>query len=605
MYPITSAVKALYDAEQYQVVRITGTDKNGTAISITEANIMQGGFSIDRYSCNGDKIEIGTAIASEMTLTLDNRNGQFNGIVFEGAELYVEIGIADWTQTNPTVTYMPCGYFTPDEQPRSLNTITLHALDRMARFDTYDAGLSPWTIQGNVAVTTGNGEPIYVSIDMPFPCTIKKMVEVICEWCSVPFTQDVSSLPNNSYVLSGIPDLQQSVSMRSLIQWCAGCMGANAWIDWTGSLQFSWYGAATGYVMTTANRFDSDLGEDDITVTGVQYTNTQGETIVSGSSTYALDLSGNYLAQTGVAQILPAVKNAVNNFSYRPFSATVISAPYLWPMDAVTFTDRNGNAVSTILTNVNFTLNGTTMLEARGMTEQTNATTTTSATTKQQALLIERAVEVTRELDASLDQEAIFNRLTDGGEMQGLILYNGKIYLNASYIQTGTLVADLIKGGILKMGGTNNQYGRIVMLNSNNEAIGGWDINGIVVGGSNRSNPSYSFANYKTGETVAQIKLSSVTKVATGEGIYSIVFYVNDGDSGRSVQLFSISGGASNSNEPSEIRFKSKLILDEDAETILRKGSTSYSTVSGSFTTADGKTVTVTHGMITNIIGGS
>ena len=92
MYPISNAAKALFEAGQRQVLRITGTDGNGNAISITEANVMMGGFNIDRTCINGNRIEIGTAIASELTLNLDNRNGQFNSVKFEGAELFVEIG---------------------------------------------------------------------------------------------------------------------------------------------------------------------------------------------------------------------------------------------------------------------------------------------------------------------------------------------------------------------------------------------------------------------------------------------------------------------------------------------------------------------------------
>ena len=38
-------------------------------------------------------------------------DGRFDDIVFEGAELFVEIGIADWSAANPTIYWMPCGYF--------------------------------------------------------------------------------------------------------------------------------------------------------------------------------------------------------------------------------------------------------------------------------------------------------------------------------------------------------------------------------------------------------------------------------------------------------------------------------------------------------------
>jgi hypothetical protein len=257
-------------------------------------------------------------------------------------------------------------------------------------------------------------------------------------------------------------------------------MGANAWIDWTGSLRFSWYGATNGYTSTTANRFSSDLHEDDITITGVKYTNTQNVTIVSGSADYAIDMTGNYLAATGIDEILPNVKNIINGFTYRPFTASVINAPYLWPMDIITF-NKDGVNHTCAVTNVNFGINGATALESKGETAQTNSGTAPSGVTKEQMFLIEQTVEVTRKLDESLDQESIFNRLTDNGETQGLILHNGKVYLNASYIQTGTLVADFIKGGTLTLGGANNNNGVLSLIDSNGAIISTFDNNGILM----------------------------------------------------------------------------------------------------------------------------
>lgn len=54
--------------------------------------------------------------------------------------------------------------------------------------------------------------------------------------------------------------------------------------------------------------------------------------------------------------------------------------------------------------------------------------------------------EITNE---SLTQDAIFNKLTNNGETQGIYLSGGHVYLNASYMQTGSLSADLIKTGTL------------------------------------------------------------------------------------------------------------------------------------------------------------
>lgn len=55
------------------------------------------------------------------------------------------------------------------------------------------------------------------------------------------------------------------------------------------------------------------------------------------------------------------------------------------------------------------------------------------------------------ELDEALTQENIFNRLTNNGQVQGLFLKDGKIYLNFSYAE----------GGTLKLGGKANEQGTL------------------------------------------------------------------------------------------------------------------------------------------------
>lgn len=51
------------------------------------------------------------------------------------------------------------------------------------------------------------------------------------------------------------------------------------------------------------------------------------------------------------------------------------------------------------------------------------------------------AKDAVSDLDDSLNQQKIFNRLTNGGKTQGVYLSNGLLYVNASYISTG-IIAD-------------------------------------------------------------------------------------------------------------------------------------------------------------------
>lgn len=399
MYPITSAVKALFEAEQRKVLRITGTDKNGEPIILTDKTIMRNGFSIDRFSSTGERLEIGTAVSAELTLKLNNVNGDFDDIVFEGAELFVEIGIADWGQTNPTISYIPCGYFTPDVQPRSLTIVTLNALDRMMRFDQVaETSSAPWTTNLGANVTDNNGNIIYFVEGFSLPCNVATLVRQICDTCNVPFEQDLSSLPNYNYVVSALPTTNEDITYRSILQWCAGLMGTNAWIDWDGKLRFSWYNNTTDYSSTTATRYSSDLYEDAIEITGVQFIDTDEDKTVylAGTNAYVLDMSNNGLVNSAnAATILAAIYNVVHNFAYTPFIASVVAAPYLWPMDRVTFTDKHDVGHVSSLTNVNIVLNGGTVLKSAGETAQTAKGTSPSYFTSSQQRELEHIVGVT------------------------------------------------------------------------------------------------------------------------------------------------------------------------------------------------------------------
>ena len=74
----------------------------------------------------------------------------------------------------------------------------------------------------------------------------------------------------------------------------------------------------------------------------------------------------------------------------------------------------------------------------------------------------ERAAS-SEDVDELYDQETIFNILTNNGEEQGLFLQNGKVYLNFSYAE----------GGTLKLGGASqNQYGILELVDtSDNDVI--------------------------------------------------------------------------------------------------------------------------------------
>lgn len=85
-------------------------------------------------------------------------------------------------------------------------------------------------------------------------------------------------------------------------------------------------------------------------------------------------------------------------------------------------------------------------------------------------------------LNNSLNQQEVFNRLTDNGRTMGIYLTTDPsdptkklLMINASYIQTGDLSANRIKGGQLTLGDDSTAWTRLVVNDSHGNYLGGID----------------------------------------------------------------------------------------------------------------------------------
>ena len=120
------------------------------------------------------------------------------------------------------------------------------------------------------------------------------------------------------------------------------------------------------------------------------------------------------------------------------------------------------------------------------------------------------AKDYTDLLDWSLDQQEVFDRLTNGGQTQGIYLQGGKLYINGTYIASGVIDADLIKAGRISSstGGTywDLDTGEMVLDFSGveqeiNDAVG--ELSGDIDGLSTRITTAQSTANTARSEASA------------------------------------------------------------------------------------------------------
>lgn len=366
-YPVDSNTLALFKARKRQVAAIVlyGTEET---LELTEADIAQGGLSIDRSVVSGSRIEIGSAVASELTLTLQNKDGKFNDTVFTGGELYVNIGVVDDTGDKH---YIPMGYFTVDNSPRKLATISLTALDRMVLFDK-EADKSLFA----------------------FPMSAGTLLDQICNICNVSLATDRTGLTNNTYIIPAYPeDEDESITYRQLLQWICEITGTCAYFDWDGKLRLEWY-SQTGESITLSDRYSSDIYDSPITITGVTVTvqDSGGNDTVylSGTDTYAAAIEGNKLIQSDYSAITEALGDKLTGFTYYQSEFTGKPLVNLWPLDMVNILDKGGNSYPTAITNVGFKMNGAVEFQSQGVGETENGYASANPLTKAETILINK-----------------------------------------------------------------------------------------------------------------------------------------------------------------------------------------------------------------------
>ena len=415
------------------------------SFTITEEDIIQGGLKIDRYSVTNSKIEVGSAVASELSLKLRNYDGKFDNVSFEGAVLYVKVGV--WSDdptalghfvlgqsvlgalngianfilgknligdagTKAQVVWIPCGRFIIDTSPRKLQIITVSALDYMVKFD----------------------KAVDVS-KLSFPIHVDALIQKICELCNVSLLTDVTALPNHQYSIGGLPSSSQQLTYRQCLQWCAQLTGTCAFMNEDGQLVLKWY-EQTEVTVTMNERYASDLLENDITITGFTCDVSDEATYLAGTNEYALDLSDCGFLTNSYDGVLNELLAARGGFSYRPYSATIKSAPYLFPMDMIRYKDKDGAFHNTIVTNVTFSLNCNTSISGAGETVTSSSyTQSNSGVTNQQASTNRQTNE---SLEARATKEELHSMMTFT-ESEGLVIthegWDGKVQITGEDIR--------------------------------------------------------------------------------------------------------------------------------------------------------------------------
>lgn len=399
MYPVDNATKALFEGGSRQVVRITGLkDTSNNSVTLTEANIVQGGFVIDRHSCNSNKLEIASTIAAQLTLTLYNGSGStLDSVKFDkDAEMKVEVGTANWEASSPSVTYIPMGYFIIQKVERKRTSIVVTALDRMIKFQTLVGSRD----SGRWIEITGPAWSIasygWNHAGVPMGMTYEQY----------------SALPNATYRVKYVID--KEIQCYELIKLFAYLTGTVAYIDYNGNLQFGWYRfpvSSPQYYVDDSKRYSTSLTwhEAEMTLDGVRYVRQDGSVkyINPPSAPSGTQYGNNYLDIPYIPILDPADEDTVlGNIAdadcmcdiggttvfryFTPYTAEIVPAPWLFPLDQCSMNTGSGEQqiqYDTGISNVTFKLNNHTNIGLIGMGDnQENGVSTSTQDAIQEAL---------------------------------------------------------------------------------------------------------------------------------------------------------------------------------------------------------------------------
>lgn len=403
MQTITANQKQHLYEGGYIGVTITVAPISGAPFTITDDDIVEGSFSIERNWALGSNIEIGCADTAELSFMLDNSDGQWSGIQWEGAQLTVVLDI----DGEP----LQAGIFTVDEPPRKLTTMQIRALDDMAKFN------KPY------------------NTNLAYPATLFQILQDSCIKCGV--TLYTTDFPNKDYVVPERPT-SNDITYHHIVAWVAELAGSNAFIDHLRRLHLAWYGDnQTGDLEISPDDMMvyTKVAEADVEITGIAYyPEGSDQGYIVGIDTYALVIEGNPLLQDNIEDVLSEIFDKIGGFTYRPYEIETLGYPHIWPGDIITtLTDVENNEYTSIITNHTYKLNGNSKLQAKGETQTVKGYATGAPFTPRQKRVLQAAAKIEAARQTSSLEQAVL-RLNE------LIVNSLGFYTTTVELETGAKI---------------------------------------------------------------------------------------------------------------------------------------------------------------------
>ena len=197
MYPVSrECYNALFSPSRRMTVRAVITTSDGTLLRLTAADFKSGGIKLSEATSGTGSFDLGSAVISKLTVTLNNSDGRFNAAGFVGGEVNsIQIGV---TLPDDSTEWISLGMFDIDSVRYTGTAVELVAYDHLARAD-----------KGLPSVT--------------LPVTAGTLLRAVCTHCGIVY--DGRDFLHDDYSVDVLPD---SASCRDVISWIAQIAGCYA-----------------------------------------------------------------------------------------------------------------------------------------------------------------------------------------------------------------------------------------------------------------------------------------------------------------------------------------------------------------------------------------
>ncbi len=393
MYQVSEAFAAAMKSRPY-IARITldGTD-------VIEGDPVQEIVFRGGANASPDTVTLGGAVSGSVELTLDQTQVT---CAIESRELFVELGM----ELESGTEWIPMGEYTAQDPVVDDGVLTVTALDALGtKLDVDYEPLEGFDFASGVSSTA--------------------FLAALCARRGVEVNVDGLA----DIVLQGSPE---GFTERQIVGFIAALYGGFARVDRLGVLRICRY-TQTDAVMTADDYYEDGLEAATYTFqAGWLKCRNPGTnvTLISGDPEAA---QGFYLESLWMTQERLDDLCASAMGAYMPAQKlSFLGDPRLDPGDIIQVQTPAGEAAVPVMTICHEFDGGLiTTVSAAGQAKTAEPTSP--------------VMQAVNNAAKKMTQQEVFNKLTNNGELQGLYMQDGQLYINASYLRAGTLDASLIK----------------------------------------------------------------------------------------------------------------------------------------------------------------